>query len=311
MDKNVYILLLVIITTHTVTTQCAMQHCLHKTKSFFTRTLLEKVDQKELSAESINRISIDNMNGPVTIKTGPQKLLVIKTTTRAKKQTDLDNIEIVIDANTHNHLAIATVYNGTKIAGSVEYELIVPATVNIALTITGNGDACIKDIHGIIDVVANDNITITNTKKLVCAQTLKKGSIHIINSLGPVEAQSQQGSIIGENIAHSFSAHSTTGKVNVAYKKLPSISSINLKTTSGNIILALPEETNAEIRGGTIHGFLLSELPITLRSFTTPLNKSAWSKFTKEVDGTLGSGEATINVQSTKGNVRVVETKTI
>ena len=142
------------------------------------------------------------------------------------------------------------------------------------------------------------------------AQTLKKGSIHINNSSGPVEALSQQGDIIGENIAHSFTAHSTTGKVSVAYKKLPSTGAVNLKTTSGNIMLALPEETNAEIRGHTTHGFLLSELPITLRSFTTPLNKVAWSKFTKEVDGTLGSGEASIMVHSTKGNVRIIETKT-
>jgi len=286
-----------------------VQHCLHKTKSFFSRTLLEKVDHKELSAESINKISIDNVNGPVTIKTGPQKLLVVKTITRAKKQTDLDNIEIAIDSNSNNHLAIATIYNGEKTAGSVEYELIVPASVNIALTITGNGDACIKDVHGIIDIVANDNITVTNAKKLISAQTLKKGSIHIINSSGPVEALSQQGNIIGENIAHSFTAHSTTGKVSVAYKKLPSTSSINLKTASGHIMLALPEETNAEIRGHTTHGFLLSELPITLRSFTTPLNKLAWSKFTKEVDGTIGSGEATIMVHSIKGNVKIVETK--
>ena len=175
MDKNAYILLLGIITTHTVTTQCTMQECLHKTKSFFTRTLLEKVDQKELSAESIKRISIDNVNGPVTIKTGPQKLLVVKTISRAKKQTDLDNIEVVIDSNTNDHLAIATVYNGAKTAGSVEYELIVPTAVNIALTITGNGDACIKDVHGIIDVVANDTITITNAKKIGVRANAQKG----------------------------------------------------------------------------------------------------------------------------------------
>ncbi|HLC07109.1 MAG TPA: DUF4097 family beta strand repeat-containing protein [Candidatus Babeliales bacterium] len=310
MNKNVYIILLVIISAYIITTDCNAELNFKKIKSFFSGTMLEKVEQKELPALSIDAVAINNTNGSITIKTGPQKLLVVKTTMRSKKQTDLDNMEILFDSSKNNHLAIRTQYNGKKITGSVEYELIIPKSLDVSLTLTGNGNAFIKDVHGIIDVVANDTITITNTKKLVSAQTLKKGSIYITNSLGPVEARSHYGDIHGENIADSFYAHSTTGKVNIAYKKLPSTSSINLKTTSGNIMLALPTDTNAEIRGHTTHGVLLSELPITLRSFTTQLNKPAWNKFKQEVDGTLGSGEATIMVHSTKGNVKITETKT-
>lgn len=310
MNKNVYTILLVIMSTYTIATDCHTALDFKKIKSFFSPTLLEKIDQKELPAASIDTISINAINGPVTIKTGPKKLLVVKTTTRAKKQTDLDNMEIVFDSSKNNHLTITTKHADKKTMGSVEYELIIPKAIDIALTITGSGNAFIKDVHGKIDVVANDTITIMNTKKLVSAQTLKKGSIFITNSLGPVEARSYYGDIYGENIAHSFYAHSATGKVNLAYKKLPSTSSINLKTTSGNIVLALPTDTNAEIRGHTEHGTLFSELPITIRSFTTQLNKPAWNKFKQQVDGTLGSGEATIMVHSTKGNVKITETKT-
>jgi DUF4097 and DUF4098 domain-containing protein YvlB len=311
MNKNVYIILLIIISPHFITTNCNTQFSLQKIKSFFSSRMMEKVDQQELPTASIDSISIANINGNITIKTGPKKSLFVRTITRAKNQEYLDNIHVTIDSSKNNHLAITTKNTNKKFAGSVEYELIVPTSLNIALSITGSGDAFIKDVHGAIDVVTNDNITITNTKKLVSAQTLKKGSISVTNSLGPVKVQSHYGNIYGENIAHSFDGYSTTGKVNVTYKKLPPASSVNLKTTSGNIMLALPTDTNAEIRGHTAQGTLVSDLYITLKPYVTQLNSATWNRFKKEVDGILGSGEAIIAVQSTKGNVKIIEAQTM
>lgn len=310
MNKTVYMILLLTITSQLITTSCSAKLRLKKIKSFFNSHKLEKIDQRELSALSIDSISIDNINGPITIKTGWKKdWILLKSTKRAKKQNNLDDIKITVDASEKNHLAISTQHTNKKCAGFVEYELIVPASLNIALTISGNGNAFIKDIHGTINVVTNDSITVTNTKQLVSARTLKKGSIAIINSAGPVDARSHYGNINGENIANSFSAHSTTGKVTIAYKTLPSTSSVNLETTSGNIMLALPADTNAEIRGHTTHGTLVSDHYITLKPYATQLNSFAWNKFKKEVDGTLGTGEATIALHSSKGNVKISEIK--
>jgi len=159
-----------------------------------------------------------------------------------------------------------------------------------------------------IDVVAHDDITIINTKQLASAQSLKKGSINLVNTRGPVEAYTHNGNITGDNIAHNCDARSIKGKINISYKKLPATGSINLKTTSGNIMLALPTDTNAQICGYTTYGTFISDHEITLKSYATKLNKTAWNRFKKEVDGTLGTGDATIIVQSTKGNVKIIET---
>jgi len=35
----------------------------------------------------------------------------------------------------------------------------------------------------------------------------------------------------------------------------------------------------------------------------------AWTKFKKEVDGTIGTGEATIALHSINGNVKITEVK--
>ena len=85
MNKNVYIILLVIISAYIITTDCNAELNFKKIKSFFSGTMLEKVEQKELPALSIDAVAINNTNGSITIKTGPQKLLVVKTTMRSKK----------------------------------------------------------------------------------------------------------------------------------------------------------------------------------------------------------------------------------
>jgi hypothetical protein len=292
-----------------ITIKCtAKTHFKKKIKAFFSSYKSEKINQLELPALSIDSISISNIHGPITIKTGWKKdSIFLKTTKRAKKKETLDTIKIV-SSTKGNHLDIKTKHVNQKLTGLVEYELIVPASLNIKITISGSGNAIINDVHGSINVVTNDTITITNSKQSVSARTLKKGSITVINATGPVEAHSHYGNINGENIANSFNAHSTKGKVSVGYKTLPSTSSINLKTT-GNITLALPADTNAEIRGHTTHGTIISDHYITLRPYTTQLNSFAWNKFKKEVDGTLGTGQATIALHSTNGNVKIIENK--
>jgi Putative adhesin len=312
MNKTVYTILAC--TTILTPQSCAAenQSPFQKITSLFNNYKLEKVDQRELSATSVNSISINNINGPITIKTGWKKnSIFLKTTKRAKKEEDLHHIKVVVDSTATDHLAITTKYINPKLVGLVEYELIVPASLDITLNISETGDASIKDVHGTMNIVTNDNITITNNKKSVSARTLKKGTIQIANSLGPIDAQTHQGNINGENIGHSFNAHSTSGKINIAYKKLPSTSAIDVKTTSGNITLALPTDTNAEIKGHTTHGTLISDHIITLKPYATQLNSFAWNKFKKEVDGTIGSGEATIALHSIKGNLKITEAKTI
>jgi hypothetical protein len=311
MNKKLYIFLAIALYYPVITPKSTKQP-LKKIKSFLTRNKPEKIEQQELSTLNIDSIAIHNINGDVTIKTGWKKnSLYLKTTKHAKKQTDLDNLKVIVDPSKENHLVIATKQIDKKITGSVEYELIVPASLNVSLSIAGNGQALVKDINGNINVVANDTITITNTRNNVSAQTLKKGSILIANACGPVSAITQQGNIIADSIAHNFSAYSSTGKVTVAYTKLPSTSSVDVETASGNIFLTLPSDTNAEIRGHTAYGTVVSDHYITLKPYATQLNSMAWNKYRKEVNGVLGSGEATIALRSAKGNVRIIETKII
>ena len=306
MSKNVYMILFITATLF-LTHQCDARNSFQeKIRTFLQRYSAEKVDQKEFPATSITSLSLAHINGSVTIKTGPKKSLFLRTIKRARKESLLDTLEVVTEIH-NNHLAITTKNNAKRKTGCIEYELIVPASLDIAINITGYGNVCIKDVHGTLDIVTQDNIDIMNTKKLASMQTLKKGSISIINAHGPIEAYTQQGNITAENIAHNCDARSTSGKIMLTYKTVPATGSINLTTTSGNILLGLPAETNAEICGNTTYGTFMSDHDITLKSYTTKLNKTTWKQFTQHVDGTIGTGDATIKINSAKGNVKIVE----
>lgn len=307
MNKNVYMMLLMLFGSQSNTIFCTSEWK-NRIKSFFGRHVIEKIDQKEFAADGIETICITNTNGSISVKTGPKKSLFVRTTTRVKKADDFDAMRVIFDESKKNNLVIATKRKKTnhKIVGSVDYELIVPTAINLALTITGKGTVYIKDVHGTIDVTAQDDISIINTKKLVSAQTLKKGTISILNAQGPVEAYTQQGMIIGSNIGHDFNARSTSGKIDIAYKKLPPTSFVDLNSVSGNITLALPIDTNAEICGQTKNGSIISEHEITLNSRTTKLNKTSWAQFMKDIDGTLGNKDASIALQSNRGNIKIL-----
>lgn len=280
-----------------------------KIKSFLPSNHREKIEQKEFPIGLINSLSVDNHKGSITIKTGPQKSIFLRATKHAHK-TLIDTLEIATTTINSHHLAITTHNNTKKKHGFVEYELIVPDFINIALNITGKGSICIKDVQGAIDVMAHDHVTIINTKKLASIQTIKKGSITITNAQGPIEAYTQKGSIIAQNLTHTCDARSLKGKINLSYKKLPPTSSINLSSASGNITLALPTQTNAKICGNTTYGTFTSDHEIMLNSYTTKLDKNAWKYFTQHVEGSLGNAkDAAITINSISGNVKIVENK--
>jgi len=206
-------------------------------------------------------------------------------------------------------LIIKTVYAHEKVKGEIEYELIVPADIQLQLK-TVNGNINVNEVNGPITVTTiKGDIAITDTKNTIHAQVAKNGTISLQNIHGVVSAKAHHGNIIIENTFDSIVASTTKGSITVACNNIPSTSSIRLETTSGPINIALPASVNASIKGQTEHGTLSSEHYITLKPYATKLNTVAWNRYKKGVDGVLGTGEAEISLRSTYGNVKIIETK--
>jgi len=192
---------------------------------------------------------------------------------------------------------------------SVDYELIIPSSLTVKLA-TKQGNIKIKRTKGSITAHTNKGeIKISENNGAITANS-HNGNIIISQSNGDIQAIAKNGNITIDGSLKSVNAETEYGYIKSICKDIPSIGSINLSTKSGNISLALPKTTNADIKASTKKGRLTSEHLITVKPQTVTLDKKTWQRFKREVDGTLGSGEAIIKLSSNHGNIKILKSTT-
>jgi DUF4097 and DUF4098 domain-containing protein YvlB len=175
---------------------------------------------------------------------------------------------------------------------------------------TLDGDTYIKDAHAPLRVSSQKgSITLVNPHNAVEAQSHIKGNIALYNPQGRIKAETNNGNISIFDAQSSVIADTQTGSIEMFAREVPSTSTIKLATVSGNIMLHLPPDVNADLQASTKQGTVTSDHFITLKPQTTQLNKYTWKRIQKQVDGTIGSGEAQIKLSSVKSNIKVLETK--
>jgi len=283
-----------------------------KVSAFFGSFPYEEILQKEYKIEKQGTIIIENIDGPITITTGWKKnTIFLKVIKKSNKPEQLPYIQIIDKQTTLDKLMIKTEYVQTNTKGLAEYELIVPTDIRLQISISNQGTINIKEIQGPIAAITNQgNIEIIKTNNTIHAQITKTGSITVDQAHGAISATAHHGDISIDHSHKSILATTTKGHISVTCDVVPSTSSIRLETNSGLITLALPTTTNASFKGKTTRGTITSNHYLTLKPCTTKLNNVAWSRFKKEVDGILGTGEAEIKCRSNHGNIKIVETIT-
>ena len=308
MEKRETIILAIIISLLGHFNGTNAQFSFQRITTLFKKSDSQETYHKEFSTAKIKTVIIENINGPINIKTWKKNSLLLKSTKHAAKQEHIDGMHIIINQTDDQKLTIASGYKTAIKKGTIEYELIVPEQLSMNLK-TINGNITVTNFDGPIQATTeNGTIELVNIKKAAHVTTTKKGRISIEGAYGPVSAAAYQGDIFMTNTHNSIIANTIKGKVQINCKKVPTTGIVKLETSSGPVILSLPKQTNASIKGQTSHGTVYCEHYIHLKPRTTKLNSSAWQLFKQEVDGTLGTGEATISLTSTYGNVKIMET---
>lgn len=276
--------------------------------SLFKSMPNEQVLNKEFSIKTPGLLTIDNLDGSITIKAGNQPKIFVSAIKRAAHEDDLD--EITLDVRHHeSSLHCTTKYDQKDIKGGVDYTLVIPANMNLELT-TRDGSITVNGIQGTIKATTkNGNIELIAPKKRVKAETKKTGAITIHQPGNVVSAHTTKGAISIYDAQHSIDATSEQGIIEVSYKQVPNSSRIDAKSTMGDILLYLPESTNAQVKAYTEKGGIRCDHDIAIKPFTTQLNNKTWNKLKKEVHGTIGSGEATINARSKYGSIKIFKSE--
>ena len=264
---------------------------------------------EEYSPKNITTLTVKNKYGNVTVKTDADHTnIFLKAIKKSPEPEMLSKLTFAKQTNVQE-MTIESTFDPEKIEGGIDFELIVPKKVALNV-ITNEGDTTIKEPYApVYTATQKGSTTIINAHNTIDINNTNKGNITLYKPLGNARAETNNGAITIHDAQNSVIAHTNYGSIEMFAKDVPSTSSIKLATVSGNILLHLPQEVNAELQASTKLGTITSDHFITLKPQTTQLNKNAWKRFQKQIDGTLGSGEAQIRLSSVKSNIKVLEIK--
>lgn len=264
---------------------------------------------EELNPQKATILTVKNKQGNVSIKTDPQqKNIYVKATKKSAEPEMLPKIAFNHEIK-NQEMIIESAFNPDEIDGYIDLDIIVPVKMVFNVS-TLEGDTYIKDAQAPLRINSQKgSITLVNPHNSVDVQTQIKGNIALYNPHGRIKAETNSGNIAIFEAQSSVIADTQNGNISMIAKEVPSTSTIKLTTVSGNIMLHLPADVNADVQAATKYGTVTSDHFITLKPQTTQLNKYAWKRIQKQVDGIIGSGEAQIKLSSVKSNIKLLETK--
>jgi DUF4097 and DUF4098 domain-containing protein YvlB len=120
------------------------------------------------------------------------------------------------------------------------------------------------------------------------------GGIHIDGPRGRIKAATVNGTVEVWNAADELEASSVNGDVKASLANAGQ-HAVKLNTVNGMVAVALPASTNAHVVASTVHGDIHSDLPLHVE-------KSQYAPGTT-VDSNLGSGGATIELETVTGSI--------
>jgi hypothetical protein len=128
---------------------------------------------------------------------------------------------------------------------------------------------------------------------LLAVETVN-GDIHVDGPQGRIKASTVNGKVEVWNAAEELELNSVNGEVKASLSSAGK-SHVKLNVVNGSVAIALPASANAHVKASTVTGDIHSDLPLEVE-------KSKYAPGAS-VDGNLGSGGATIELESVNGSI--------
>jgi hypothetical protein len=204
---------------------------------------------------------LQNVNGPVQIEGWDRNVIEIHAVKIAKeKESDLDRVSIEVDAKP-NDVSVVTRYPQNEgVEVSVEYTIHVPHCAHVEHIGTVNGTVKIAGV-GLVTELRTVN-----------------GNIEVYEGGGNVHART------------------TNGNVHLELSNALDEKGMAAETTNGSVLLAVPQDTQANLEARSMNGNFYSELPFSQETAARP----------REMRGKFGKGGAPIRLNTVNGGIRIV-----
>ena len=212
------------------------------------------------------RISLENINGNVTVTGVPGTEVEIIAVKKAGTQDYLDKIEILID-HSGDALRIETDHPDRSIfswggdsSGSVTYTLRVPQDANLDTIESVNGDLTISGVSGI------------------------------------VKASTVNGRIEAGDLSSNARIETVNGSVEARFASFGGQQRADCETVNGRMVVYLPAGANARISAETING------GIDGSDFGLKTNKGFVGR---DLDGSIGNGSGRLALSTVNGAIKI------
>jgi DUF4097 and DUF4098 domain-containing protein YvlB len=205
------------------------------------------------------KVSLDNVNGSIRITSWDRAEVKVDAVKRGKTAEETSEIKIEVAAN-QDSVDIKTRMPNSRMgrgsSGSVDYQVTVPRQVRL------------------------DKINSVNA------------SVNLDRITGPVAVSVVNGALTARQMSGSGAYNSVNGAMNVSYTKLADDKGISLETVNGKASLAIPANSNAEVKLDTLNGAIHNDFDLTVEKHF-PVGKS--------LKGQLGTGGPSIKLHSVNG----------
>jgi DUF4097 and DUF4098 domain-containing protein YvlB len=122
------------------------------------------------------------------------------------------------------------------------------------------------------------------------------GNIDLSDLKGDIKAFTKLGNVKAVNTAGNADLHTDLGNVEFIAPKDMAGGDVKLVTNLGNIEFTAPKELSARLQADTKMGEIKSELPLQI---------SKPDMFKRTTEGTIGSGQANINMTTNMGKINL------
>ena len=229
---------------------------------------LQEPFDRTLDVRAGTPVSIDNVNGRITVTTWDQPRVRIHAIRKAESKEVLDKLSVDVRQNA-NGLTIEThmpkrdgggfldFLFGNEGNSSIDYDVTVPRMTDLKVENT-NGGISASDVVGVIE------LSTTN------------GRIEAIRCSG------------------SMNAGTTNGAIRAELVQVSSGKPMKFETTNGSITLLVPPSFAANVTAETTNGSIRTDLPVTTKSFSR-----------RELHGTMNGGGAELGLYTTNGSIEV------
>jgi DUF4097 and DUF4098 domain-containing protein YvlB len=228
---------------------------------------LQESFDRTLDVRAGSAVSIDNVNGKITVTSWDQPRVRIHALKKAETRDSLD--KLAIDVRTADGVSIVTRTPRRSDSGFLDF-------------LFGNGDN--TSVEYDVTVPRSTDLKVENTN----------GSISVSDITGRIELSTTNGRIEAMRCSGTMNAGTTNGTIRAELLQVSANRKMEFETTNGSITLTLPPTFAADLEADTTNGSIRTDLPVTTRSFSR-----------RELRGTLNGGGTHLSLHTTNGSIEI------